>query len=73
VDYLAEVCRCEINLNQASYPDKRTLEEELLDNYEALAEYTQAMRDPGVSVREKRAKAYKAIEEIKQDLRFLDK
>lgn len=73
VDYLAEICRCHIEMDQANIvADKATLEEELLDNYEVIAEYTAAMRDPGVSNREKREKARKAIEEIQQDLTLLD-
>lgn len=72
VDYLAEITRCHVIADSDHLPDHSTLEEELLDNYEVLANHTSTMQDPDASKREKRVKAYKVVSEILQDLKLLE-
>lgn len=72
VDYLARIVRCTLIPDEDECtPNNAALEEELLDNYESLAAYTAAMRDPEASNAKRRELARLAIEDIMQDLTLL--
>jgi len=65
VAYLAEVVGCELYCTEDGIPDKATLNEELLDDYDAINAYAKGVRDkekPAVVQKLKR----KAKEEINQ-------
>lgn len=70
VDRQARIVGCVLKTGQAE-PDKDTLEHELLDNMPAYAEYQEAART-GQPIQVIRGLAYRAIDEIEQDLALLE-
>lgn len=70
VDRQARIVGCELKFSDA-FPDKDTIEEELLDNLPALAEYQKAVTDrrPFAVIRQA---AMKVIREIEEDLALIE-
>lgn len=70
VDRQARIVACSLISNSA-VPDKLTLQEELLDNLPALANYQEAQinREPPAVIRQA---ACRVIDEILQDLTFVE-
>ena len=66
-DFFCRACDGHFTPNSYVKSDKSTLPEELLDNIEALAEYTKVMQDKTATEEDKAAAKRILLEEIEQD------